>query len=99
MAYEERSGRQYRYRSVKKDGRVQKRYIGAGHLAAMADKLDRLTSDRKKRRVSLVQAQHDLFHVAGKLLEELDQRVNVLVDARLAAAGYVRRGGKWKQRG
>ena len=90
MAWERRGGKLYYYQSEREDGRVRKRYIGAGEVAEMiahADETIRRTrAERRERaRTELEEA-------------ELHQAAEILARAQMVAAGYHRRKGEWRRR-
>jgi hypothetical protein len=98
MAWENRGGTPYYYRSVRDGERVRKEYIGVGPIAelvAEADETKRL--ERRRRRE---QEREDLEHLEALTapLRVLDERAEFLVRAVFVAGGYHRHKGEWRLR-
>ena len=99
MAWEERNGRRYYYQSERdEDGKVRKKYIGAGDLAetiAHADEtIQRARRERRERELEELERAQAL---AAPVLE-IDEAADVLARAHLVAGGYRRRKGEWRLR-
>jgi hypothetical protein len=98
MAWERRGEKYYFYLSRRVDGRVQKRYIGRGLPANLADrmvaegKLDRRQQDR-----SLAAMKAEL-EPADRLADELDDVARRLTEEALVAAGFRRVNYSWRRR-
>jgi hypothetical protein len=90
VAWERRGGKLYYYQSEREDGRVRKRYIGAGEVAKMI-------AHRAERRE---RARTELEEAKGLALAdaELHQAAEILARAQMVAAGYHRRKGEWRRR-
>jgi hypothetical protein len=88
MAWEtRRNGRRYRYQSVRVDGRVTKRYLGAGQRAVAADRQVALATDG------------DQAAVLEHAMDQLEHILAAIVAAALEDAGYYRHhGGEWRKR-
>lgn len=88
MAWEERNGRTYYYQSVREAGEVRKKYIGAGAIAetiAHADEaIRRAREQRREEGRAELERMRNLFAPAL----ELDEAVDALVRAHLAAGGF-----------
>jgi hypothetical protein len=86
MAWETRSTGRYYYRSVKRDGRVVKEYLGVGEAAQAA------AAEIEARRQRREAVQNDVQN--QKVVEQpsldLDQVTDILLRASLLAAGFYR---------
>ena len=97
MGWEERRGRQYDYRSVRKGKGVRKEYVGGGalgQLIAQLDELERL--QREEEEASWREEQERLQRSAG-FLQELEEAAEILTRAQLLAAGFHKRKGEWRR--
>jgi hypothetical protein len=97
MGWEERRGRLYYYRSVRKGKRVRKEYAGGGslgQLAAQIDELERL--QREEEEASWREEQERLQRSAG-FLRELEEAAEILIRAQLLVAGFHKRKGEWRR--
>ena len=98
MGWEERRGRLYYYRSVRKGKRVRKEYAGGGslgQLAAQIDELERL--QRKEEEASCKEERERLERSAG-FLRELEEVAEILTRAELLVAGFHKHKGEWRRR-
>src|SRR5215204_7613901 len=98
MAWERRGSNLYYYQSERLDGRVRKKYVGAGEVAqaiAHADETIRRSraAQSERGRVELEEAR--TLASAG---EELWEAADILAVAELVAAGYHRHKGQWRRR-
>ena len=98
MAWERRGSNLFYYQSKRVDGRVQKKYVGAGEVAqaiAHADETIRRSraAQSERGRVELEEAR--TLVSAG---EELWEAADILAVAELVAAGYHRHKGQWRRR-
>ncbi len=98
MAWERRGGKLYYYQSEREDGRVRKRYIGAGEVAKMIAHADetirRSRAERRERaRTELEEARS--LALAGA---ELHQAAEILARAQMVAAGYHGHKGEWRMK-
>ena len=96
MAWEERGGKLYYYRSVRDGERVRKEYLGRGELAetiAHADETRRRVREARRKQV-----REDLARMEEimALVLEIDEAARVLIRAHLVAGGYHRRRGEWR---
>ena len=97
MGWEERRGRLYYYRSVRKGKRVRKEYAGGeslGQLAAQIDELERL--QREEEEASWREERERLQRSAG-FLRELEEAAEILIRAQLLVAGFHKRKGEWRR--
>ena len=97
MALENRDGRLYYYRSVRRGEKVRRVYIASGELAILAHEReikDRAAEEQKRREET-----KDLEHleVLAAPVLQLDEAAEVLARAHLVAAGYRRYQGKWRR--
>ena len=94
--WKERNGRDYYYRSVRKGGRVISEYIGAGELAALVARQDKI---RQAERVAK-RAERRRQIEAGALLDgeiaEYAELVRTLTAAALLASGCHRHKRQWR---
>jgi hypothetical protein len=98
MAWERRGSNRYYYQCERIDGRVRKKYVGAGEVAqaiAYADETIRRSRvvQSERARVELEEAKS--LASAG---EELWEAADILAAAQLVAAGYHRHKGQWRMR-
>jgi hypothetical protein len=98
VAWERRGGKLYYYQSEREDGRVRKRYIGAGEGAKMIAHADetirRSRAERRERaRTELEEARS--LALAGA---ELHQAAEILARAEMVAARYHRHKGEWRMK-
>ena len=88
MAWEQRGGRRYYYRSVRMNGRVRKVYFGNGPLARKAAQEDQMRAgDDRRRRQAAEQLRDQLLvieTVAADGSEDFLKRASRCLDA----AGY-----------
>src|SRR5215203_1274297 len=97
MGWEERRGRLYYYRSVRKGKHVRKEYAGGGslgQLAAQIDELERL--QREEEEASWKEEREHLERSAG-FLRELQEAAEILIRAELLVAGFHKRKGEWRR--
>jgi hypothetical protein len=98
VAWERRGGNLYYYQAEREDGRVRKRYIGAGELAeriAHADATIRRTRTERRERA---QAEIEEAEGLASMADELNDATEVLARAEMLAAGYHRHKGEWRRR-
>jgi hypothetical protein len=98
VAWERRGGNLYYYQAEREDGRVRKRYIGAGEaaeLVAHADATIRRTRTERRKRA---QAEIEEAEGLASMADELNDATEVLARAEMLAAGYHRRKGEWRRR-
>lgn len=100
MAFEERGGRLYYYRSRRaSDGRVVKEYVGVGLAAELAADADEAARRRERLRREAEKAERERLDALEKPTEDLCEAVEVLASAALLAAGYHRhKRGEWRKR-
>ena len=101
MAWETRSssGRRYYFTAKKVNGRVVKRYIGAGDLAEAMACLEALDRERREEQRAAVKAQRDRLDALDQRVAELSRAVDAALHDALSAAGYHRHDrGAWRKR-
>jgi len=98
MAWEKRSGNRYYYQSERtEDGRVVKKYIGAGEIAELIAHAD--DTRRRAREARRAQEREELERMealAAPVLE-VDEAADILARAHLLAGGYHRHKGEWRR--
>jgi hypothetical protein len=98
MPWERRGSKLYYYQSERIDGRVRKKYVGAGEVAEVVAHADETlrrgrAAHSERARVELEEAR--TLASAG---EELCEAADILAVAQLVAAGYHRHKGEWRMR-
>jgi hypothetical protein len=98
MAWEKRSGNRYYYQSERaEDGRVVKKYIGAGEVAELIAHAD--ATRRRAREARRAQEREELERMealAAPVLE-IEKAADILARAHLIAGGYRKRKGEWRR--
>ena len=99
MAWERRGSNLFYYQYERVDGRVRKKYVGAGDVAeaiAHADETIRRSRAARSERARVELEEAKTLASAG---EELCEAADILAVAQLVAAGYHRhKGGEWRMR-
>jgi hypothetical protein len=98
MAWERRGSNLYYYHSERLDGRVRKKYVGAGEVAqavAHADETIRWSRAARSERARVELEEVRTLASAG---EELCEAADILAVAELVAAGYHKHKGEWRMR-
>jgi hypothetical protein len=98
MAWERRGSNLYYYQSKRVDGRVRKKYVGAGEVAqaiAHADETIRQSRVAHSERTRIEVEEAKTLASAG---EELCAAADILAMAQLVASGYHRHKGEWRMR-
>jgi len=98
MAWERRGGNLYYYQVEREDGRVRKKYIGAGEVAEMiahADETIRRTRAERRERARTELEEARCLALAGA---ELEEAAEILARAQMVAGGYHRRKGEWRMK-
>jgi hypothetical protein len=98
MAWERRDSNLYYYQSKRVDGRVRKKYVGAGEVAQAIARSD--DTIRRSRVVQSERARGELEEARTLVSagEELCEAADILAVAQLVAAGYHRHKGQWRMR-
>jgi hypothetical protein len=98
VAWERRGSNLYYYQSERVDGRVLKKYVGAGEVAqaiAHADETIRRSRAAHSERARIELEEARTIASAG---EELCEAADILAVAELVASGYHRHKGEWRMR-
>jgi hypothetical protein len=98
MAWERWDSNLYYYQSKRVDGRVRKKYVGAGEVAQAIARSDETI--RRSRVVQSERARGELEEARTLVSagEELCEAADILAVAQLVAAGYHRHKGQWRMR-
>jgi len=97
MGWESRGNGRYYYRKVRRGGRVESEYIGAGVLAEAVAELaaDARDEAAAARRVWAKRVQAERRHDSA--LAEVDDMVRTMSAAVLIAAGFHTHGRQWRR--
>jgi hypothetical protein len=97
VAWEERGGRRYYYRSVRDGGRVRKEYVGAGYFAELSARSDEIV--RARRESKRCEDRDELERLEDLVAPawEVREAAAVLARASLVAAGYHRHKGEYRR--
>src|SRR5215208_7236090 len=98
MAWERRGSNLFYYQYERVDGRVRKKYVGAGDVAeaiAHADETIRRSRAARSERARVELEEAKTLASAG---QELWEAADILAVAQLVAAGYHRHKGEWRMR-
>jgi hypothetical protein len=96
MGWERRGNGTYYYTAARVGGRVVKRYVGTGEVAAQLDQLDRESRTAQDEEVRARRC--DLDTLAAPL-DPLNELTDAVLAASLLAAGYHRHHrGPWRKR-
>jgi hypothetical protein len=93
-----RGGRKYYTRSRRVQGRVVRRYVGAGDVGELAAAADACRRAQRQAQASELKAERARWQAAEQLLRELDAGVDLLAQAALLAAGFRQHDrGEWRR--
>ncbi len=98
MAWEDRNGNLYYYLSERDEtGRVKKRYVGCGEVAELIAHAE--ATRRRVREQRREEGREELERVRNLVAPafELDEVVDALVRAHLAAGGFHLHRGEWRR--
>ena len=98
MAWEERRGSRYYYRSVRVGERVRKEYVGAGEAAELAAHADETLRSIRESKAAEGRAEVERLAELAAPGAELCEMAGVLARAELVVAGYHRHKGQWRFR-
>jgi len=99
VAWEERGGRRYYYRSVHRNGRVVKEYIGTGPLAEATAQLDEAERRKREGEARAWKEERRRMEELEAPIEELCEVGEMFARAALIAAGYRQHNrGQWRLR-
>lgn len=97
MGWESRGGNRFFYRSLRRNGRVVRRYLGRGPHAELAA---RMLDDARFKRVearNAVKADRLAFEPLERLMGELEEACRRLSEIALSASGYRRVNFAWRR--
>lgn len=99
MAWETRGNSQYFYKSERVGGRVRKRYIGPGEMAAIIDSMnEEKRARREAERAKFRSCVEDLTRLE-RMLEPLEAFAREVIEGVFTATGYHRiKRGPWRKR-
>ena len=99
MAWEERSGRRYYYRSRRVGGRVVKEYVGAGPAAELAARAEEATRQAERRRREAEKAERRRLEAFDREIAAACEAIELTARAALIEAGYRQHNrGEWRLR-
>ena len=99
MAWETRGSSRYYYQSERdEDGRVKKRYIGAGEIAELVAHADETRRQSREARRAREREELERLQTADAAQEEFFKAVDTITRAALVAAGYRNHKGEWRLR-
>ena len=99
MALVERNGRPYRYRSIRRGGRVTSEYLGSGLMAALTVNMDEEDREKKAEARRVESGEREALAALERDLEELCEQARVLATEALKSAGYHQHArGQWRKR-
>ncbi|MDQ5839364.1 MAG: hypothetical protein M3379_21520 [Acidobacteriota bacterium] len=98
MAWEERNGRRYYYRKVRRGGRVFSVYEGGGFGGTLAEARDEEERKERGRKTRSLRAELAAQDAVDAVIDRQWQAVKAAADAALEAAGYHRHKRQWRLR-
>ena len=98
MAWEERGGRLYYYRSRRiPGGRVVKEYVGTGPVAEMAADVDEEARQHERRQREAERAERESLEAFDREIDAACEAIDLLARAVLVEAGYRQhKRGEWR---
>jgi hypothetical protein len=96
MGFETRRGNAYYYRKRRDGGRVVSEYVGGGHIAALASRLDEAERAEEKARRAQERGQREADEALDELLDALGGALRTAAACELIAAGCHNRKGEWR---
>jgi hypothetical protein len=98
MPWGQRGNRRYYYRSVRRNGRVHKDYIGIGLVAEYAAEMDALQRAERNKAAQAWRQQRERMDAIEVQLQTWWNAGNVLLKAHLYEKGYHRHDrGQWRK--
>lgn len=99
MGWETRRGKRYYYQASRVDGRVVKRYLGAGEFAEAMAGIDELDAHRRQVEAEAERAERAALDALQQDVADACDLVEQLTRAVLVVAGYHRHDrGEWRKR-
>ncbi len=97
MAWEERGGGRYYYRTHWVNGRPVKEYVGGGLAGWLASEADRIDRERREARALEERREREKLEALAAPVLELSEAAEILARAHLIAAGFHRHKGEWRR--
>ena len=98
MGTEYRRGRPFYYRKHWRDGRCVSEYVGAGPTFALLGQFDAAQRQQAAAERAAWKAERQRMEAEDRAVAELFDRVQLLADAAMVAAGYHRHNRQWRRR-
>jgi hypothetical protein len=98
VAWERRGSNLYYYQSERVNGRVRKKYVGAGEVAQAIAHADQTIRRSRAARSERARVELEEVRTLASAAEELCEAADILAVAELVAAGYHRHKGQWRMR-
>jgi hypothetical protein len=99
LAWERRGSNLYYYQSQRINGRVRKKYVGAGEVAQAVAHADETIRQSRAAQSERARVEFEEAKTLASVGEELCEAAEILAVAELVAAGYHRhKGGEWRMR-
>jgi hypothetical protein len=98
MAWEERNGNRYYYQCERaEDGRIMKRYIGAGEIAELIAHADDTRRRAREARRAREREELERMEALAAPILEVDKAADILARVHLIARGFRKRKGEWRR--
>jgi hypothetical protein len=97
VAWEERGGGRYYYRTRWVNGRPVKEYVGGGLAGRLASEADRIARERREARALEERREREKLEALAAPVLELSEAAEILARAHLIAAGFHRHKGEWRR--
>jgi hypothetical protein len=98
VAWEKRSGNLYYYQSERgEEGRVVKKYIGAGEIAELVAHADETRRQARETKQAREREELERMETLAAPVLEIDEAADILARAHLIANGYHRHKGVWRR--
>lgn len=98
MGWEQRRGRSYYYRKVRKGGRVRSEYVGSGMLAQLCAESDGCDRQERAAKRAADRATRQGEAEIDRQLADAESALGAMTHATLYAAGYHKHKGQWRKR-
>jgi hypothetical protein len=97
VAWEERGGGRYYYRTHWVNGRPVKEYVGGGLAGRLASESDRIDRERREARALEEKREREKLEVLAAPVLELSEAAEILARVHLIVLGYRRYRGEWRR--
>jgi hypothetical protein len=97
VAWEERGGGRYYYRTHWVNGRPVKEYVGGGLAGRLASEADRIDRERRAAEKARHRRELERLEALAAPVLELSEAAEILARAHLIAAGFHRHKGEWRR--